>query len=292
MFNYTLQLTTEQKEQFLTFYKKYKTTNNNPYVLEKFIYKKITITLYKSLKVVFQGIDAQVINQLLKKWKPKNNIDYQFNIIGTDETGVGDLFGPLIVTACYLQEKDLSLIKTLKIQDSKTLSKIQINSIAQQLIKQIEYTTITINNRQYNKLYDTYANSNILKTIGHHQVIRKMAKKVNCNEAVIDQFVNKKKYYEYLEKLQVNENKLKIKFITHAENKYWAVACASIISRFFFLKAMKQLEEEYQQRLPLGSGKKVENVVKEIINNNEEEKAINFVKLHFITWKKYAKIKK
>lgn len=289
MTTYSLQLNEENKNQVITYYDAYKVPVNNPNIIAKYKYYNITILLYRSLKIVFQGGDEDEVKTQWNKWKPDMILKEQINIIGSDESGVGDFFGPLVVTACYIKEKDLALIKSLKIRDSKMLSTMQINIIAKQLIQQLEYSTIIINNRQYNKLYETYQNSHILKTIGHHQVIRKLANKVNCKKVIIDQFVNKKKYEEYLKILNVADNDLKLSFTTHAEDKFLAVGCAAIISRYFFLKSIKQLEEEYNRIFPLGASTIVDKAIAKIKQDGIEDKAIDFGKLHFINWKKVVK---
>ncbi|WP_342277915.1 ribonuclease HIII [Spiroplasma endosymbiont of Nephrotoma flavescens] len=289
MATYSLQLSEENKNQVITYYDAYKVPVNNPNIIAKYKYHNITILLYRSLKIVFQGGDEDEVKTQWNKWKPEMILKEQINIIGSDESGVGDFFGPLVVTACYIKEKDLALIKSLKIRDSKVLSTIQINIIAKQLIQQLEYSTIIINNRQYNKLYEIYQNSHILKTIGHHQVIRKLANKVNCKKVIIDQFVNKKKYEEYLKILNVADNDLKLSFTTHAEDKFLAVACAAIISRYFFLKSIKQLEQEYNRIFPLGASTIVDKAIAKIKQDGLEDKAIDFGKLHFINWKKVIK---
>ncbi len=289
MATYSLQLSEENKNQVITYYDAYKVPVNNPNIIAKYKYHNITILLYRSLKIVFQGGDEDEVKTQWNKWKPEMILKEQINIIGSDESGVGDFFGPLVVTACYIKEKDLALIKSLKIRDSKVLSTIQINIIAKQLIQQLEYSTIIINNRQYNKLYETYQNSHILKTIGHHQVIRKLANKVNCKKVIIDQFVNKKKYEEYLKILNIADNDLKLSFTTHAEDKFLAVGCAAIISRYFFLKSIKQLEQEYNRIFPLGASTIVDKAIAKIKQDGLEDKAIDFGKLHFINWKKVIK---
>ncbi|WP_342224420.1 ribonuclease HIII [Spiroplasma endosymbiont of Asaphidion curtum] len=289
MATYSLQLSEENKNQVITYYDAYKVPVNNPNIIAKYKYHNITILLYRSLKIVFQGSNDEEVKTQWNKWKPDMILKEQISIIGSDESGVGDFFGPLVVTACYIKEKDLALIKSLKIRDSKVLSTMQINIIAKQLIQQLEYSTIIINNRQYNKLYETYQNSHILKTIGHHQVIRKLANKVNCKKVIIDQFVNKKKYEEYLKILNVTDNDLKLSFTTQAEDKFLAVGCAAIISRYFFLKSIKQLEQEYSRIFPLGASTIVDKAIEKIKQDGIQDKAIDFGKLHFINWKKVVK---
>jgi ribonuclease HIII len=59
--------------------------------------------------------------------------DFNPQIIGSDEVGVGDYFGPLVVCAVKIQEKNLDKVIALNIRDSKVLSDAQIVNLARQV---------------------------------------------------------------------------------------------------------------------------------------------------------------
>ena len=89
----------------------------------------VIITLYESGKVMFQGVSADIeaniwkdqerhlnnrdIDKELKKIEDKkeekkkeNNLNfYNMSTIGSDEVGTGDYFGPIVVTATYVNKK-------------------------------------------------------------------------------------------------------------------------------------------------------------------------------------------
>jgi ribonuclease HIII len=96
---------------------------------------------------------------------------------------------------------------------------------------------------------------------------------------VVDQFVNKFKYYDYL---KGNTNILRgITFTTKAEDKCLSVACSSIISRYLFLKEMDKLSTELGLNLPKGAGPEVDRVGKEIVAKYGQEKLKSIAKLNF-----------
>jgi ribonuclease HIII len=96
---------------------------------------------------------------------------------------------------------------------------------------------------------------------------------------VVDQFVNKFKYYEYL---KGNPSVLRsITFTTKAEDKCLSVACASIISRYLFLKEMDKLSDELKITLPKGSGPETDRIGKEIVAKYGESKLSSIAKLNF-----------
>ena len=101
--------------KLMKFYEQFKCGKIPPY--SKFQAKNydVTITLYESGKVMFQGIGAdieasiwidaekrlnnKIINTDKKEKKEKKDDEIFFNTstIGSDETGCGDFFGPVVV---------------------------------------------------------------------------------------------------------------------------------------------------------------------------------------------------
>ena len=56
---------------------------------------------------------------------------YKFvSTIGSDEVGTGDYFGPIVVTASYVDQADMSFIEDLGVRDSKKLTDEKILEIA------------------------------------------------------------------------------------------------------------------------------------------------------------------
>jgi len=93
-------------------------------------------------------------------------------IIGSDEVGVGDLFGGIVVCAVSLKKSDFKKINHLKIIDSKKLNDQQMQEIYQQIKNQISYTIVSYNPKEYNELIKEYNNAHILKTILHYKALQ------------------------------------------------------------------------------------------------------------------------
>lgn len=262
------------------------------------------VTLYESGKVVFQGIsadiDAAVWNEkeaflnggkgatdLTKDKKKddkkdKDTTDYYFiSSIGSDEVGTGDYFGPIIVTSAFVKKTDISFLENLGVRDSKKITDDKIKTIAPEIIKRIPHSIIILNNTEYNKNYSIDVNMNKIKAVLHNKALLTLINKDNYtyDMVVVDQFVNKNKYYEYL---KGNPNVLRtIRFTTKAEDKCLSVACASIISRYLFLKEMDKLSYELGFNLPKGSGPEVDRIGKEIVAKFDSNKLQSIAKLNF-----------
>ena len=72
------------------------------------------------------------------------------SIIGSDEVGTGDYFGPMTVVAVYAKKEQLALLKELGVQDSKNLKDPQIIDIAKQIKDVVPFSLLTCDNPKYN----------------------------------------------------------------------------------------------------------------------------------------------
>jgi ribonuclease HIII len=297
--------------KMVEFYNDYLVDNTNEYVYKQFKCEKVTITVYTSKKVVFQGENATYEasiwdNSLLselnfdeeekevkKEKKEKKKVEKEPKVweyikdhIGSDEVGTGDYFGPMCVCAAYVKESDLPFLNKLGIDDSKKLNDDTIKKIAPYLLKQIPYSQMSVDPKKYNALTKQGYNQAKIKAMLHNQVIHNLRDKVNKRAAltVIDQFISKERYYEYVKFSPYIEGQ--IKFETKAESKYPAVAVASIIARYSFLTKMKSLSESIGKEIPKGAGKEVDEFGKELVKDKGEEILNEYAKIHFANTKK------
>ena len=281
----------------IAFYNDNVVDNTNEYVLKQFKLEKVTITIYTSNKVVFQGENATYEasiwdNSLLdevKKPEVKTNTNewkYTKDHIGSDEVGTGDYFGPLCVCAAYVKESDMPFLEKLKINDSKKLTDEHIKKIAPHILKRIPYSQVSVEPKKYNILIKQGYNQAKIKAMLHNQVIHNLRDKVKKRAVltVMDQFLNELRYYEYVKFSPYVEGQ--IKFETKAESKYPAVAVASIIARYSFLMKMKTLGESLNREVPKGAGKEVDTFAKEIVRDYGKDKLNEIAKLHFANTKK------
>ena len=79
----------------------------------------------------------------------------------------------------------------------------------------------------------------------------------------------------------INIGSRNITFLTKAEDQVLSVACASVISRFLFLKEYGKLSKELGVLLPKGAGSQVDEVGKQIVEKFGEEKLKEIAKLSF-----------
>ncbi|MDD4027478.1 MAG: ribonuclease HIII [Bacilli bacterium] len=296
-FSYTV--SDKTKEEMIEYFQDKKRDKTPQYAVFQANEEDTIVTLYDSNKVVFQGISADIDAEIWKqreyaltgkypiekekkeKKEEVDNTDYYFkNTIGSDEVGTGDFFGPIVVTASYVNVKDIPLLEELGVKDSKKITDNKIIQIAPTLLKKIPHITILLNNLEYNNSYSKELNMNKIKAILHNKTLYQLKNKnYNYDMIVVDQFAKPFVYFSYLKEL--NNKVTNINFTTKAESKCLSVACSSIISRYIFLKEMKTMSEKLGVELPKGSSSEVDKVAKAIVDKYGKEKLKEIAKLNF-----------
>lgn len=293
------------KEKMIEHYKYMRREKTPPYAIFQAKDADTIITLYESGKVVFQGISADIDanfwreteiilngrepeeNKKKEKKVDNDNTDYYFiNSIGSDEVGTGDYFGPIVVTASYVNRKDISFLEDLGVRDSKKLTDEKILKIAPEIMKKISYQSFILKCPEYNKMQEKGYNMNKIKAILHNRVLLGLMKKENYiyDMVVVDQFTPQRNYYNYL---KTEENVFRrITFTTKAEDKCLSVACSSIISRYLFLKEIEKMGNELNAFIPKGAGTFVDDFGKKIVTRYGKEKLEEIAKLNFKNTKK------
>ena len=267
----------ETKKLMADFYKDMKIDKTPPYAIFQADTGDTIVTLYESGKAMFQGVSADIEAGMWESiGKDKENIDYfidreevkekkeettipiDISSVGSDEVGTGDYYGPIVVTASYVNKDDIPFLTELGVKDSKKLSDEQILKIVPKIIKKIKYKTIMLSNKEYNKNYGKDMNMNKIKAVLHNKVLTEMVKDNEYDYIVVDQFEPESSYYKHLSEVP---SPLKgITFITKAEDKCLSVACSSLISRYIFVKEIDKLGDKYGIFLPKGANYYVEDV--------------------------------
>ena len=267
----------ETKKLMNDFYRDMKRDKTPPYAIFQADTGDTIVTLYESGKAMFQGVSADIEAGMWESiGKDKENIDYfidreevkekkeettipiVISSVGSDEVGTGDYYGPIVVTASYVNKDDIPFLTELGVKDSKKLSDEQILKIVPKIIKRIKYKTIMLSNKEYNKNYGKDMNMNKIKAVLHNKVLTEMVKDNEYDYIVVDQFEPESSYYKHLSEVP---SPLKgITFITKAEDKCLSVACSSLISRYIFVKEIDKLGDKYGIFLPKGANYYVEDV--------------------------------
>ncbi len=302
--NITLKVSKNTQEKMIEYFQDKKRPKTPPYAVFQADEADTVVTLYESGKVVFQGIsadiDAAMWKQMEQKLNPGKKVEekkagekkkekketfvdpkiYHSSSIGSDEVGTGDYFGPIVVTASFVAKENIPFLEELGVKDSKKMSDEQIMEIVPKIIQKIPYQSMILNNHEYNEKYSEDINMNKIKAILHNKVLLKMTKQnVNYEYVIVDEFAKSYIYFNYLRK--VPEVVRNITFLTKGEDKSLAVACASLISRYIFIKEFDKLSQSLGISLPKGAGVKVDEVGRQIVEKYGFEKLKEVAKLNF-----------
>lgn len=289
--NYVLELTLEQIEEVITYYEPIAESVFLENTMAAFEGNHVTISIYPSKKVMFQGKKAksqydlwadkfQLNKNEEPKEAPKKDSTFYEPSIGSDESGSGDYFGPLCVAAVYINQNDEEFLRSLTVKDSKLLDDATIIEVVPKIIERIPYSLMVLNNTKYNEMVEKGYNLNALKAYLHAQSHKALSQKVGKKGPIIvDEFVNSKKYYEYIKNL---DGVLDVQtFATKAESQYASVAVASMIARYAFLSHMQKLSKKVKLSLQKGASPLVDDQAAFIIKTHGERLLRDVAKVHF-----------
>lgn len=290
--NVVIKVNDEIKEKMIEYYKDKKRDKVIPYVIFQAEEEDTVITMYESGKVMFQGTSADVdaamwgtaLENTKEKQEERKKADlkyYNCSAVGSDEVGTGDYFGPIVVTACFVDKEDIPFLESLGVGDSKKIDDDKILKIAPQIAKRIKYKSVILTNKEYNEKYNRDVNMNKIKAILHNRVLYQLVNELHpkYDYIIVDEFAREARYYEYVSDQPAIQRG--ITFLTKAEDKNNAVGCASIISRYLFLKEFDKLSDSIHIPLPKGAGHDVDSIGEEIVEKFGEEKLKEIAKVNF-----------
>ena len=307
MSNEVLLMPANEIEKVKAHYLKYKIERSAPGVVFAAKLSDTAITIYKSGKVMFQGNGASreaalwnggtsststtVKSPLTKGDTLPEHFELQ-SVVGSDETGTGDYFGPITVAACFVPSHQVELVKELGVKDSKMLTDELMRRIAPDLMKTLTHSVLVLKNEKYNEIQGRGWSQGKIKAMMHNQALKHVLKKMEPEKPayiLIDQFAERSIYYNHIkmEKEIIRENVL---FSTKAEQLHVSVAAASIIARYAFLKEMDRLTEIAKTAIPKGASAKVDEIAAKIYLKHGEEFLKSITKWHFANTQKAMKL--
>jgi ribonuclease HIII len=214
------------------------------------------------------------------KRRPKKKAGFKPPVsgwIGTDESGKGDYFGPLVIGGVHVDPRTKGQLFKLKVRDSKRITDNVIKDLDFRIRSSCIYSVVVIGPEKYNLLYDKMKNLNKLLAWGHARVIENILLRVECKKAISDQFGSENYIKNALMKLG---KQIELTQIPRAESDI-GVAAASILARAEFVRRMERLSQECGRQLPKGASEQVDSVGRQILEQMGKEALNRFAKLHF-----------
>lgn len=209
---------------------------------------------------------------------------------GSDESGKGDFFGPLVVCCAYTDEKLSEEMIKLGVKDCKQMTDkavLTVGAKLRALLGPEGYAVVKLGNAAYNRLYAKMKNINRMLAWAHGVAIEDLlTKRQNCDRVVVDQFAPTET--TILRALKERGKKAKIEQRHKAESDI-AVAAASVIARELFIRACQDMTKECfgegaEEKIPLGSSDpKVRELAERMVELHGPIWLMNHCKAHFQT---------
>jgi ribonuclease HIII len=237
-------------------------------------------------KVIQANPESKIFNELHlllfeptffdEEQKKENNFE---EYIGTDESGKGDYFGPLVIGAVFIGKKESAELEKIGVKDSKLISDNSIK-ILEPKIKNIvadNFEIVQINPEKYNQLYQSFKNLNKLLAWAHTRAIENLVLKSKCTNVISDKFGNERLIVEELKKKKIEINL----FQTTKGERFTAVAAASILARAKVLDWFYFNSKELGFQIPKGGGATVTAAAIRVMNHFDDKYLMKMIKFHF-----------
>lgn len=254
------------KKSFMEFYNvlsEFKTGKWNNIIYDVIKLPNLEIIFYNNLSIYFKGDIGS--NSLVK-----DNIDLILDsnlYVGSDEVGIGEHIGPMVVTAVKfnsLLDKKKILLEGIK--DSKKMTWAEVVEKVKIIKKHVKYECIILTPEKFNVLYQKINNVKAIMAIMHYGALTTFNSKYT---RVIDEFVNSNKFYEYLitnKKIKSPSDFKNVIFKQRGEEKFLEIACAAIISKYVFNMWVISYLEENNYDLHIEKRLNSYDIYKKIIN--------------------------
>ena len=253
------------------------------------------VTLYSSGRLVIQSTDLDQTLSLLgplldglierepKTRKREPSVPSLTNMllprIGSDESGKGDYFGPLVTAAVLVDETAQESFEAIGVRDSKKLSDTAIVKLARRIAETTEVASVPVGPERYNELHRDMGSVNRILGWAHARAIENILEKATATVAVADQFGDE----SYISTaLFARGKKIELRQMPKAESDL-AVAAASIVARAEFVRRLDFLANNIGFKLPKGASDRVVDAATSIAQRGGMKLLSTVAKLHFKT---------
>ncbi|MDR2430010.1 MAG: ribonuclease HIII [Puniceicoccales bacterium] len=298
--SYTIALTPEQMQKLQAWCRK-KFWVPFPVAYSQFAYKddKVNLVAYTSGKLVIAGkktedfvtnvLEPEITGTALLGYDEVHHPEWFQDHAGLDESGKGDLFGPL-VTACVIATTDMvGAWKSAGVRDSKTVTTDRAILDLEEKIRKtpgVIIKVMTTGMAKYNELYGKFNNNlNQMLAWYHATALEDCLPRFEAEHGkrpawgLLDQFTKTPLVQRELKRRKIQFD---LQMRTKAESDP-VVAAASIVARATYVRALKKLSDEAGIPLPKGSGAPAKAAGTRLVETHGPEVLIRFAKLHFRT---------
>lgn len=252
--------------------------------------EEASVSLYESGKLVVQGKGAQAfvdrylpgVKSAPGKAAPAPTLAPGAAEIGSDESGKGDYFGPLVVAATLVTPEDLPWLTELGVQDSKAATDGLVKRVEGVLLDRLPSAVRVLEPEVYNEAWAEERNLNRLLGTLHAEVLDAVVTEAGEAHAqariVVDRFGDPEHVRRHLSPAAKAHP-----FIMPTKGeRHPAVAAASFLARAAFLRGMDEASNLAGGTLYRGaSDPRILDVGRRLLAEGGREWLGRFAKLHF-----------
>lgn len=246
---------------------------------------RISFTISSKHEGMRRKLNEVVLNLQTLAFSPQiDDLHSWKSWVGSDESGKGDYFGPLVVAAFYCRYEDLIPLRELGVRDSKELKDNQIDIIARKVMARYpnNFQQLVLIPSKYNELYirfkESKKNLNHILAWAHSKAIATLVRRFNPEGIFVDRFTKQNLVDYYLASEKCDNYDI---IQEHQGERDVAVATASIIARHKFNSGIDYYSKLYGMKFPKGGGKQTIVAGKEFVAKYGVEKLNEVAKLHF-----------
>ncbi len=239
----------------------------------------VSATLYRGGKLVIQGKAVETLLAAITQAWPELFAAGTEAWIGTDESGKGDFFGPLVVAAVRLVPDLAQQLVMAGVRDCKQLSDRAVTVLEPKIREVAPHEVVVIGPERYNELYRKFKNLNRLLAWGHARAIESLLDRAPAPRVVADRFGDESLILSAL----MEKGRSVVLEQRHRAEDDPAVAAASVLARSEFLRRLDRLQTQVGISLPKGASEEVERVARELAKRGGESLLGRVAKLHFKT---------
>ncbi len=237
----------------------------------------------KGLRVVVQKTTklAEELRAVFGKKKAEEQAPEWEAWAGSDESGKGDYFGPLVVAAVALTRKGAGELASWGVRDSKTMADEVAGALDRRIRAACPFAVVGWMPEEYNRRYEAARNVNRLLGEAHGEALAGVVGKAPWLEAAVTDQFGDESYVE--DALRGRGVGIPLVQRPKADETDLAVAAASVVARAAFVRGLEKLEKAYGMRLPKGAGADVVAAARAFLKRHGRDALAGAAKLHFKT---------
>ena len=195
----------------------------------------------------------------------RNCADFKGIWAGSDESGKGDFFRPLVVAAVLVDITTAEKLDRLGVRDCKLINDKEVLRLTELIVEAAPINTCIFSLKPnvycYQQMRADGKNLNHLLSNGHIAVLRNVLRQCpQCNYALVDQFTASNDIRASLQQEFPDVNIVQ----QHRAEADIAVAAASVLARAKFLEIMQELAEQVgRNELPKGGSDAATNCARD-----------------------------